>query len=522
MASNTASTQVYNYLVGRDLDPEIQKVPNPDDPANQQTLLTFDFIAPSGKNYGTAVILMADSMQMYFGDNLGRTMEGDDKQSWYDFLLALRNIAKRNMMTYDWKDLSKLKHNLRGQAKLREAVFESLSGNRTRSWSAPTENTRLVIYHNKAINEGDARFRYIDKIFVETAEGERYKLPFKNLRGAKAMLEHVKQGGRPYDLRGQHIIEMVSDLNVLSRFRRANHGKIFEGETQQIVEQSDVYYHTTKKNLDRLASQKGYQTYFENWNPVEDNADNIMVEDLRSMFVELKLDQRIESALPILAKVKHTTLMKEAGEFEQWSKNLVEGTWALPDTPVEKEKLKELLSKPIPVGVDAINATELLYDIFGDDELFDKLSELAKEDPDADARDVIIDRMMQLDDAFNIEDYMPDDLAPEPEAPEAPETQVPEPQPNPTPQPAAPVAQPAPVDPAPMPPGTMPAQPVREGRVRQLSMDMSELNDAEFFDKYKKTKNQVRDKIGPHFTSRDARHKEEMAKLKSLLSRLNA
>jgi hypothetical protein len=41
------------------------------------------------------------------------------------------------------------------------------------------------------------------------------------------------------------------------------------------------------------------------------------------------------------------------------------------------EKLNQLMSAELIVGPDAINATELLYDIVGDDELFDILNDLA-------------------------------------------------------------------------------------------------------------------------------------------------
>ena len=462
MASNTAANQVYNFLVGKDLDPEVQKVPDPVDPdSTPNTLLTFDFIGPSGHNYGTAVILLGDSMEMFFGDNLGRTMEGDDKQAWYDFLYALRNIARRNMMTYDWKDLAKLKHNLRGQANISEAIFESLSGNRTRSWSAPPNEVRMVIHHSRPLEENDKRYRNIDKIFIETDEGERYRLPFRSLRGAKAMLEHVRQGGRPYDLRGNHIAEMVSELNVLSKFKRANHGKIFEGDMVNIMERTERYFTETKKTLDHISSTRGYTRYFESWNPSELTNDEIMVEDLRNMFIETRLDQRIESALPILAKLQKEDVMKEAAEFEKYISNIAEGTWAIPDTPALKDKLKELLKNPLPVGIDALNATEQLYDILGDDELFDQLTDLAEEDPEADARDLIIARMQELDSALDINQLMgePDD-----------DTDIEEPAPEPTPEPAAepppppPAPVPQPVQPAPQPAMAAPAVPPMPGQ----------------------------------------------------------
>ena len=69
--------------------------------------------------------------------------------------------------------------------------------------------------------------------------------------------------------------------------------------------------------------------------------------------------------------------MKEAQIFENWINNLSEGTWALPETPEQMEKLNQLMSAELIVGPDATNATEQLYDIIGDDELFDILGDLA-------------------------------------------------------------------------------------------------------------------------------------------------
>lgn len=91
--------------------------------------------------------------------------------------------------------------------------------------------------------------------------------------------------------------------------------------------------------------------------------------------------------------------MKETQIFESWINNLAEGTWILPETPEQKQALIDLLSKDLPVGADATNATEQLYDLLGDDELFDRLSELADANADADARSVILTRMQELADS---------------------------------------------------------------------------------------------------------------------------
>jgi hypothetical protein len=85
----------------------------------------------------------------------------------------------------------------------------------------------------------------------------------------------------------------------------------------------------------------------------------------------------------MLAKIqKEAQAMKEADIFGSWANRIVEGTWALPETPEQQDELKMLMSQPLVAGADGMNATEQLYGLVGDDELFDIIGEIAV-DPDA-------------------------------------------------------------------------------------------------------------------------------------------
>jgi hypothetical protein len=409
MAQTTSAQQLYDLLVSRNFDPELLDASGrpSSDPA-ETDVFSFDFTTESGNDYGTVVIMITDenSMEIYFGDNIGRGMEEADKQEWFDFLYQLRMFAKRNLMTFGLKNLNRLRYSMQGQAAIKEGLFESWAGKKDLSWNAGPTESRLMIRHKRALGEGEARFRYVESLFIETNEGERYKLPFKNLAGGKAMLEHVRQGGRPYDIRGQHITEMVSDINVLSRFRRANQGKLLEGDTAVLVEQTNAYYESIKHTMKGLATSKGYATYFESWQPTSITEESVVIEGLKHLFVTQSIDQRIEDALPLLARIQQGTNMKEATIFEAWADNLVEGTWSTPDTPEKQAQLVQLMSKEFPVGADATNATEQLYDLIGDDKLFDQLEDLAQIDANADARQVILDRMQELADNPDIAKVM--------------------------------------------------------------------------------------------------------------------
>jgi len=401
MADITPARKLYDLLASKDFEPEIlDSAGKPATDPSQAEIFSFNFRAESGKDYGTVVIMLSDTgdLEVYCADNVGKTMEGADKTEWFAFLEQLKNFAVRtNRMNFGIKNLNHLRYSMQGQAAIREGLFESWQGKKDVSWNAGATESRLMIKHKRSLGEGEARFRYVESLFIETADGERYKLPFRNLTAGKAMLEHVRTGGRPYDLRGQHIAEMVTELTLLSRFRRANTGKLLEGDTATLVEQATVYFETLKTNLKSLATRRGYETYFETWSPMELSEEEVVIEGLKHLFVTQSIDQRIEEALPLIARIQQQeNAMKEAAIFESWADQLMEGVWQLPDTPEKQAKLVELLSKDLPVGADAINAKEQLYDLIGDDILFDQLMDLADEDANADARQVILNRMQEM------------------------------------------------------------------------------------------------------------------------------
>ena len=411
---NNIAQQLNDLLVTRNFHPDMLDAQGKVSDSEDAKTFTFDYISSSGKNYGTMVVILDsdNDVKAFYGDNLGRSMEGDDKNEFFDFQQHLSQFANARRYTYTAKDLGQLKHTMQGLAAIKEGLFEGYYGTRRISYAGEPTEARLMIRHNRNLGENDARFRYVESIFVETADGERYRLPFTNLAGGRAMLEHVRQGGKPYDVRGNHICEMITELKVLTRFNRASQGRVLEGIKQGVVEGAQTYYKSLRESIKRLSSPRGYTAYFESWHPANITEQDQLVEDIKTLFVEQTIDDRIEQALPLLAKIQRGREMKEADIFENWMNTLAEGTWSLPETPEQLTRLKTLMSGELIVGPDGTNATEQLYDLIGDDVLFDRISELAQQDPRANLWDdsMVQARMQEL----GIQ--MPDDSAPDMDA----------------------------------------------------------------------------------------------------------
>ena len=394
--------QLSDLLDTRDFHPEtLGRDGRPCDTEDAKTF-SFDYVSGSGKNYGTMVIVLGNDneMMIMYGDNLGKTIEDpEDRNEFFDFQQQLMQLANRNRWTGTLTNLNKLKRVQAGIAAIQEGLFEGYYGTRKVSYAGEPTEARLMIRHNRVLGENDARFRYVESLFIETADQERFKLPFVNMAGGRAMLEHVRQGGKPYDVRGSHITETVNELKVLSRFRRASHDAVAEGVKQSVIEQANTYYQQLREGLKHLGTRRGYTAYFESWSPMQVADHESLVEDIKSLFVEQTLDARIEEALPLLARIQQQGQdMKEAQIFENWINNLAEGTWALPETPEQQNRLKELMSQPLEAGPDGTNATEQLYDLVGDDQLFDLIGEQAQQDPDASIWEnpAIMDRLSEL------------------------------------------------------------------------------------------------------------------------------
>jgi hypothetical protein len=366
----------------------------------------FDFTVDD-VNLGNVTLSIIDeiSLKVYFSKNISDELDEEQRGKWYGFLRELRRFSKENLLSFEPRDItcSTLKHRdikqvskADGTYDKDEVVSESLYGTRKSSYERKGP-VRIIVRHSKPIEETEnhrARTHHINSIYIETQEGERFKLPVKSLRLGRALAQHLKQGGSMQDDLGRHICEMAEECAKLKPFINNTRNRTFEDtETQNMVEAAFEYHGLLNNTLKRMTGKKGYQKCKEQFVATSTSyIPEVDTDEMKQRFEKRTFDERLEEALPLVHKAYN--MKKEnkfAEQFVNWADTVAEGTWAVPNTDDDVDKLIDILSNPLPAGVDGQNATNMLYNLIGDDKLFDKIQEIAKIDPEQDVGSVVAD-----------------------------------------------------------------------------------------------------------------------------------
>ena len=201
------------------------------------------------------------------------------KDSWFDFLKSMRTFAKKRLMNFEVRDINR--------SNLTKRDYKFLATNRTGETTMAESkmygtnktsyqkigNARIAIKHNAPINVENLkdRTKNIGAIYIESADGERFKYPYKHLSGARAMARHVAEGGNAYDDFGKYISGMSGELANLRKFKQyMNRSSVMAeslGEYMGIVNERIA---SVKKTVQNLQKQSFYTEAFEEFIPIEE------------------------------------------------------------------------------------------------------------------------------------------------------------------------------------------------------------------------------------------------------------
>jgi hypothetical protein len=364
----------------------------------------FTYTDKDGAEFGKITISLIDetSLKVYFGQNISGQMDREQRQDWYLFLRNLRQFAKRNLLTFDTRDINKSNLNLQDvkqQARVDDVakaddvqVTESKLYGTSRNSYADMGECRLLIKHDGLVSDskhGD-RSRKIKEIFIEKANGERLLCPTKNLHAARALAQNIAHGGNMYDERAEHIFELVKEMASMQHFVRSTKTRQFEDQETADMTRSAVHqYDQVKRTLRQMRGARGFRSYFENYAPSNAIEDDVDVDNLRERFVKKVYDERFTDALPYVYrayKQQKESVTDVGAELEEWADDVTESTWSRPNNNDKVTALQELLKSPVMCGIDGIDAKSKIEPIIGDDSLNNAIERMAQDQgPDADA-----------------------------------------------------------------------------------------------------------------------------------------
>jgi len=201
-----------------------------------------------------------------------------------------------------------------------EASLGKMTGSRKSSYQPLADNVKIIVRHNKDVNEEvrGARSRNIHSILIQRGE-EKFKMAENNLQAARAMARHLHNGGETFDEIGEAITEMSKDYGKLREFvRYVRKANLVNETNEEFVALAVENINDIKTNLKRLSGVKSYANAVEtvtNYNNVEILQDDL---DLESKFTETHFDDKVANVLDNLK-----VMASKRNAFESYITNAI-------------------------------------------------------------------------------------------------------------------------------------------------------------------------------------------------------
>ena len=298
--------------------------------ADPSSAVFFEFeFQEDADTFGSVSVSLADgeNMKVYYNRDLVNKIDEDSRDEWYAFLKELKDFAVEHQLRFDVRDITKnnltkqdyenladtnktvntdeMQEELDRITKL-AGVTEGLTGTAKRSYEN-LDKTKLIIRHKGKVDETvpGARSRQIQSLYIENEDGERFKYPMTHLAGARAMMRHVANGGRPHDEFGEHIVSTSEDIAKLNSFSRYVTNKDqLNDNAGDIIEQTKLKLENLRGYMKNLSNQTHYENASKDFKTSEEQIlDDETVNKMREKFTMTNLDSRVEDALPIINRI---------------------------------------------------------------------------------------------------------------------------------------------------------------------------------------------------------------------------
>ena len=264
-----------------------------------------------------------DGLTVIYSKDFMEDQDEQTKESWYDFLKELRVFGKKRMLNYSVRDitksnLTKRDYNFLAKTPEDEQMTESKLYGTSRISYQKIGEARIVIKHTEGVNQESTtgRTQKIGKIYIESADGERFRYPFKHLSGARAMARHVAEGGNTYDDFGKHIVGLSEEMAKLRKFKN------YMGRSAVMAESLAGYVDvvkeriaTVKKTIGSLQKPAYYAEAFAAFEtPMMEDVPADVKENWIDQLTIKQFNEELSDVFPYIYKlVSEATKAKELG-----------------------------------------------------------------------------------------------------------------------------------------------------------------------------------------------------------------
>lgn len=289
---------------------------------NLARFFDFDF-ENAGQILGRISIALTekDGMMVLHSADIVSEQTDDVKNVWFDFLKELRQFAKKRLLNFDIRDISKsnldkrdfqyIAQNSIGEPKMSES---KLFGTSKTSYQDLGE-VRLIVKHSQPVNLNsvNGRTQHIQSIYLENSQGERFRYPYKHLSGARALASHVAEGGTPYDHIGQHVIGLSEELNKLRQYKNYVFRNPFMIEAMgELTEKANYRIAEIKKQLEGLQRPTYYKQFKESFNVTElKEVPEEVINDWTEKLTIKKFKEDLADVFPYLYKLSETVIEQQ-------------------------------------------------------------------------------------------------------------------------------------------------------------------------------------------------------------------
>jgi len=309
------------------------------DPAEAR-FFDFDFVN-EGVNLGRVSISLNDlgSLKIYYSQGITENQDDRATQMWFNFLKEMRLFSMRRLLRFDTRDIAKnnldkndFQHLAATQGPKEEPDMNTMNESRwnhkssSKTSRAVQGKTEVIVRHAKAVEEtypgARSQSKNIKAIFIQNADGERFKYPFIHTAGAFAMAQHVDHGGVPHDPAGKAIIKMSENIAKLGEFQRHIQRSALHADAHGIAERAIGHMNELKARIAALGKRQHYEAWkhdFENsgmnGEPEEMVLDAVTLEDYKSKFTEINFQEELAGYFPLLHRIMSETNTVDLEEY---------------------------------------------------------------------------------------------------------------------------------------------------------------------------------------------------------------